>query len=115
MKWNLKNARPHTQLEVVTNKPGESIEEKLRRVLATGEPVDSIAPLNYTERKDGVLAEYDHRADKMELAQDAAQKYYNSRKAGFEKREKAAAEAERKKAEAAKAAEAAKLQPVGEA
>ena len=90
MKWHLE--QPKTRIKCVVDKPGESIEEKLRRSLAAGEPVDAIAPLQYTDRADGPLAQFDHRADPLEMAQDAAHKYYQSRKDGFAKREKALAE-----------------------
>lgn len=50
---------------------GESIEEKMRRVTADNEPIENVAPLLFTERKDGVLAECDIRTDRWEIAQDA--------------------------------------------
>lgn len=49
----------------------ESLEQKLERVLASNEPIDSTAPIIYTERKDGVIADYDIRTDRMEMAQEA--------------------------------------------
>ena len=33
---------------------GESIEEKIERVMLTGEAIEDGAPLIYTERKDGI-------------------------------------------------------------
>lgn len=53
---------------------GESIENKCSRISETGEPITDPAPLVYTEKKDGVLPQYDIRADKWELAQSAMQK-----------------------------------------
>lgn len=50
---------------------GESIEEKMRRVTQTNEPIDNTAPLIYTERKDGVRPEFDFHTDKWEYAQAA--------------------------------------------
>ena len=50
---------------------GESIEEKMRRVTQTNEPIDNTAPITYTERKDGVRPEYDFHTDKWEYAQNA--------------------------------------------
>lgn len=45
---------------------GETIENKVRRVLNNNEPIKDTAPLIYTERKDGVLPDYDMRTDKYE-------------------------------------------------
>ena len=50
---------------------GESMEEKMRRVTTTNEPIENVAPMIYTERKDGVLPECDIRTDRWEIAQEA--------------------------------------------
>lgn len=50
---------------------GESIEQKMFRVTTTNEPIENVAPLMYTERKDGVLPETDFRTDRMAIAQEA--------------------------------------------
>lgn len=50
---------------------GESLEEKIRRVMSTGEPVEAVSPMYYTERKDGVKPETDIRTDRWEIAQKA--------------------------------------------
>lgn len=50
---------------------GESIEEKIRRVTQNNEPIEDTAPLMYTDRKDGVLPEYDIRTDRWEIARQA--------------------------------------------
>lgn len=50
---------------------GESIEEKMRKVTQTNEPIENVAPLIYTERKDGVLPECDIRTDRWDIAQEA--------------------------------------------
>lgn len=50
----------------------ESIEEKMRKVLANQEPIEQAAPNIYTERKEGVLPAYDIRTDRFEIAIDAA-------------------------------------------
>lgn len=50
---------------------GETIENKVRRILKTNEPISDIAPRIYTERKDGVLPEYNPRTDRFEVAIDA--------------------------------------------
>lgn len=50
------------------NFTGETIEEKVRRSLNNKEPIEDTAERIYTERKDGVLPEYDIRTDKWEIA-----------------------------------------------
>lgn len=54
---------------------GESIEEMVRRCTESNEPIESTAPMIYTEEKDGVLPQYDIRADRFDLALDAIDKY----------------------------------------
>lgn len=53
------------------NFEGESIEEKTAKITETNAPIEAISPMIYTERKDGVQAEYDIRADKWDIAQNA--------------------------------------------
>lgn len=53
---------------------GESIEEKVKRVVESNEPIKDSAPQIFTERKDGVLPSTDIRTDRMEIAQDAMDK-----------------------------------------
>lgn len=62
-----------TSIEIKCNElyEGESIEEKVRRVVMSKEPIEAISPMIYTERKDGVLPEYDIRTDRWEIAQSA--------------------------------------------
>ena len=48
---------------------GESIERKCERVLNNNEAIESISPMIYTEKKDGVRPEHDIRADKWDIAQ----------------------------------------------
>lgn len=50
---------------------GEPLEIILSRITQTKEPIDASAPIIYTERKDGVLPQYDIRTDKWEIAQEA--------------------------------------------
>ena len=82
---------------------GQSIEEKMRKVIESKEPIDNVAPLIYTDRKDGVLPQYDHRTDKWEIARQAKDRISATKIA------KAKAIAE----QAAK--EAAEGKPIGEA
>lgn len=68
---------------------GEPIEAKVRRIVNNKEPIKDGAPLVYTDRKDGVLPEYDIRTDKFEVAIDAmdkvSQQKLSERKKKFEK------------------------------
>lgn len=47
---------------------GETIEEKIRRVVNNKEPITDGAPIVHTERKDGVRPEFDIRTDRFDLA-----------------------------------------------
>ena len=50
---------------------GETIETKVKRIIHNGEPIKDGAPEIFTERKDGVMAAYDVRTDKWEIATEA--------------------------------------------
>lgn len=50
---------------------GETIENKIERIVTQNEPITDGAPLIYTERVQGVLPEYDVRTDRFEVAIDA--------------------------------------------
>lgn len=53
---------------------GETLETKVFRALTSEEGIEESANIIYTERKDGVMPEYDPRADKFEVALDATSK-----------------------------------------
>ena len=59
------------KMECTEGFEAESLEDKVRRVTETNEPVEAISPMIYTERKDGVKPEYNIRADKWDIAQSA--------------------------------------------
>lgn len=50
---------------------GYSIEEKVYQAVNSKAPIEAIAPMVYTERKDGVLPETNIRTDRFEIAQEA--------------------------------------------
>lgn len=50
---------------------GISIEEQLRKAMEGKEPIEANARISYTERKDGVLPQYDIRTDRFEMALQA--------------------------------------------
>ena len=60
-----------TNLIGVENFDGETIEEKMRRVMLTNEPISEGADLVFQERAEGVKPEYDIRTDRWELAATA--------------------------------------------
>lgn len=57
---------------------GESIEEKVRRIVETNEPIEDGAPLIYTPKESGVIAAYNIRTDRWEIAQDAMSLKYKA-------------------------------------
>lgn len=71
-------------MESVTVYEGETIEDKVNRIVNNGEPITDGAPIIYTEKKDGVLPEYDIRTDRWDIAIDAMNKVNMDR---FAKRE----------------------------
>ena len=64
---------------------GETIEEKVNRVVNNNEPITDGAPIIFTEKKDGVLPEYNIRTDRWDVALTAKEKMDQARKAKKEK------------------------------
>lgn len=58
---------------------GERLELKIDRMTQNNEPIGDSAPLIYTPRKDGVIAAYDIRTDKWDIALDAMAKVNQTR------------------------------------
>jgi len=58
---------------------GETIETKIQRVVENGEPITDGAPEIFTERKDGVLAAYNIKTDRWEIAAEAMDKVHKSK------------------------------------
>lgn len=50
---------------------GETIENKVARIVENKEPISDGAPIIYTERKDGIMPGYDIRTDRFEIAIEA--------------------------------------------
>ncbi len=67
----LYNKPTETTIALNQSYEGETIEQKVDRIVNNAEPISDGAPLIYTERKDGVMPEYDIRTDRWELAVDA--------------------------------------------
>lgn len=88
MKKGLKFLKNKTKIKTDFLVEGESLEEKMRRVTTTNEPIENVAPLLYTERKEGVLPECDIRTDRWEIAQNAMGAVSKSYAAKRENRQK---------------------------
>lgn len=58
---------------------GESIETKVRRVVENKEPITDGAPIVFTEKKDGVLPQFNIRTDKWDIALEAMDRVQASR------------------------------------
>lgn len=84
----------HTCIECPPEKEGESIEELMRKASNSKEPIENVAPMIYTDRKDGVLPQYDYRTDRFEIAREATDRVHATRAAAAKK----AMEADAKKA-----------------
>lgn len=81
-----------TKLNVNTSVQGDTIENKLELIMENKEPIAGEAPLLYTERKDGVMAGYNIRTDRFEVALDAKdviQRSAVAKREALAKREKA--------------------------
>jgi len=57
-----------TSLEINNSVEGETIEQKIERILNNNEPISDGAALIFTDRSEGVLPAYDPRTDRMEVA-----------------------------------------------
>lgn len=69
---------PTTQIKVVLDLKGESIEEMLRRMQDAHEPIQANAKLAYYDRKEGVLPFNDIRTDRFDYALQATNKMHAS-------------------------------------
>lgn len=82
-----------TQIEVNESIEGETLEDKLERIISNQEGIEEGSPSIYTERKDGVLPAYDIRADKWDMALDAMDRAHKQdllkRQTNIEERQKA--------------------------
>lgn len=75
-----------SSLQVDSSYQGETIEQKINRIVNNKEPITDGAPIIYTERKDGVLPAYDIRTDRFEIAVEAMDKVTKSHMASREQR-----------------------------
>ena len=75
------NTMNKSELKGEDRQVGETIEQKVERIMSNKEPITDGAELQFTERKDGVRPEYDIRTDRWDMAVDAMDKVDGSRKA----------------------------------
>ena len=68
----------HTEGRISTDlvKDGISIEEEMRKALKSGEPINATAHIEYSNRADGVLPQFDIRTDRFEYARLATDKVH---------------------------------------
>lgn len=64
-------ASHHVGFYVLEAYEGKTIEQRCREMVETGEPIKDTSPLIYTAREKGVRPEYNVRADKWAIAQEA--------------------------------------------
>lgn len=61
-----------TRLNINKSYEGETLENKIERIMSNKEPIKDGAPRIYTERKDGVQPQYNIRTDRWEIAVETA-------------------------------------------
>lgn len=66
-----RNKPVKTDIRINKSVEGETIEQKVNRIVNNNEPITDGAPIVYTERKDGVKPEYNIRTDRWEIANEA--------------------------------------------
>ena len=59
-------ANSYTQFRVESYE-GQSIEDRCKKLVETGEPIKDTSPLIYTPKEKGVMPQYDVRADKCDF------------------------------------------------
>lgn len=75
---NISTATNRSSIRTNVAYESESLEKKLRRTIASGQPIDNVCEVIYTDRKDGVLPQYDIRTDRFEVALNAMDKFTRS-------------------------------------
>lgn len=86
--YTLRQTYKRTNIKFNNSIVGETIEQKIRRIVNNKEPITDGAPIIFTERKDGVLPGHDIRTDRFEIAVDAMDKVSKTEKAKREERHK---------------------------
>lgn len=68
-------------MDLDNTKPGETIENKVTRLIQNKEPIKDGAPLIFTDRAHGVNPAYNIRTDRWEIAVDAMTRIEKSKTA----------------------------------
>lgn len=68
---NKKHIKINTTIIVDKQSEGETIEQKIERIVNNNDAITDGAPIVYMERKDGVQAQFDIRTDRFDTALDA--------------------------------------------
>ena len=68
---------------------GQSIEEKMRRIVENKEPIEKAMPIIYTPSNEEVQPAYNIRTDKWEVAIDAMQRIYENKKQDYKAKQEA--------------------------
>lgn len=84
-----KKATKYGSIENNNSYDGERLEVKIEKVTNAKEPIDASAPIIYTEKRDGVMAGYNVRTDRFEIALETMDKIH---RANFAKSEGKASE-----------------------
>lgn len=58
---------------------GKSIEREIEEAVTQNAPIEKASPLLYTEKQEGVVADYDIRTDRWAIAQQAREKMAQAR------------------------------------
>ena len=74
----MKTFKNHGTIVTKPKYTGLSIEETIRRAIATNQPLDAKAPLIFTPASEGVVPAYNVRTDRQDLALDANDKFQGS-------------------------------------
>lgn len=73
----MKYPKYHTPFSNITSveiTEGETIETKVRRIVEEKEPISDTAPIIYTKRENGVIAGFNIRTDRFDVALSAMDK-----------------------------------------
>lgn len=82
-----KQIKSKTSFAINKSVEGETIEQKIERIVNNNEPIKDGAPIIYQERSKGVEPGYDIRTDRFEIAVDAMDKIDKASKAKREERQ----------------------------
>ena len=81
--------KPFSNMNGVEMKEGETIETKVRRITEEKTPITDTAPIIYTNRADGVIAGYNIRTDRFDVALSAMDRVNRAKIATRDGRNKA--------------------------